>query len=113
MSLITNEQRKQLLRNGKFNAFRRDRGEFEIDYKPVVKLYVPGQPWIWLLGEINPDERDQAYGLWDAGRGPFLGTTSLFELGLIRDIRSDNRFVPMMSLEAYFADAYVNGRIVA
>jgi hypothetical protein len=113
MSLITSEQFKQLFKNGKFNAIRRDRGEFEIDFKPVVKLVVPGQPWIWLLGEINPDDRDQVYGLWDVGRGPVLAQTSLFELSIIRDIARDEGFVPLKSLQAYFEEASVTGRIIA
>jgi Protein of unknown function (DUF2958) len=105
MPLITEEQRERLLHNGRFNSFRRGRGEFEIDFKPVVKLYVPAEPWVWLLGELSPDDGDQVYGLWDVGRGPQLGWASLQELDLIRDIQRDDRFVPVKSLREYFEEA--------
>lgn len=114
MSLITNEHHKLMLRNGRFNTYRREQGAFEIDFKPVVKLHVPGTSCLWLLAEIDPDNPDTAYGLCDLGSGqPELGYVSLFELSSLRDIARDEAFVAMQSLGAYAEVARLHGRIVA
>jgi hypothetical protein len=41
MKLVTEEQKERLIDNGRYNAIRRSRGEFEIDYMPVVKIFCP------------------------------------------------------------------------
>jgi Protein of unknown function (DUF2958) len=112
MTLITDEQRKRLLHNGRFNTFRRERGEFEIDYKPVVKLHAPTHPYLCLLSEIDPDDPDRIYGLWDTGRGPKLGYGSLFIVGIVRDIRREENFVPTKSIGEYAQEAFALGRII-
>jgi hypothetical protein len=81
MELLLPEHRKQLLRNGQFNAIRSERGEFEIDYMPVVKLFCPWGGGTWLLTELDPDNPDIAFGLCDLGFGfPELGSVSLTEM---------------------------------
>jgi hypothetical protein len=114
MELLLNEHRERMLRNGRFNAFRRERGECEIDHKPVVKLFVPGKPYLWLLGEINPDDHDQVYAVCDIGNGePTLQCVSLFELGLMNGIVRDDRFIATKSIGAYALEAQLNARILA
>ncbi len=114
MLLITSEQRKLLLQQGRFNKFRREQEEFEIDFKPVVKLFVPNKPFIWLLSEIDPDDYDLVYGLCDTGIGqPTLRFVRLCELDLVRDIQRDETFAAIQSLGAYAEEARLHQRIIA
>lgn len=114
MELLLPQHRKELLKNGRFNAFRRERGECEIDFKPVVKLAVAGKPYMWLLSELDPDDRDRLYGVCDIGNGhPTLQYVSLFELGLIDGIARNDTFVAMKSIGAYAEEARIRQRIIA
>ncbi|MEJ0076842.1 MAG: DUF2958 domain-containing protein [Alphaproteobacteria bacterium] len=119
MSLITNEQREQLLKQGKFNTFRRDRGEFEIDFKPVVKLFCPWGGGTWLLSELDPDDPDIAFGLCDLGFGfPELGSVSIEELESVTGpfgltIERDLHFIAVKSLGEYAEEARAFERIVS
>src|SRR3569833_4454677 len=71
--LITDEQRAQLLANGRQSL---DNDDF--DPPPVVKLFTPDADATWLLTEIDPDDHDHAFGLCDLGHGfPELGYVSL------------------------------------
>lgn len=119
MSLITSEQRKHLLNNGRFNAYRRANREFEIDFKPVVKLFCPWGGGTWLLSELDPDEPDIAFGLCDLGLGcPELGSVRLSEIESVTGpgglgIERDLHFTPMQSVGAYADEARALGRIHA
>lgn len=119
MNLITEEQRILLLQNGRFNSIRRDRGEFEIDHKPVVKLFTPRGGATWLLSEFYPNDTDVAFGLCDLGFGfPELGCVRLSELEGLTDlfgpaVERDLHFVAVKSLREYAADAWRNKRIIA
>lgn len=119
MELITKEQKEQLLRQGKFNAYRRDTGQFEIDWKPVVMLFIPYSNAAWLLGELNPNDPDQAFGLCDPGWGfAELGTVRLSELEHMVSpngfrVEQNPDFVPRQSLGAYAEEARVSRGIVA
>lgn len=74
MKLFTDEQYQQLLENGLPE-------NTDQDHPPVVKLVLPGTDCIWLLSEIDPDNKDIAFGLCDLGMGfPELGYVSLNEL---------------------------------
>jgi len=85
MKLITAEIRAKLLANGKANRLRRDAGQDETDFRPVVKLFTPDGACTWLLTEIDPDEPDIAFGLCDLGMGcPELGNVSLSEIASVR-----------------------------
>ncbi|HEX3885382.1 MAG TPA: DUF2958 domain-containing protein [Stellaceae bacterium] len=76
MYLFTKAQFGQLLANG------RDRDQ---DHLPVVKLFTPDANCTWLLSEVDPEERDIAFGLYDLGQGfPELGCVSLAELRSVR-----------------------------
>ncbi len=78
MKLITKEQLEQLKRNG--SPENRDK-----DHKPVIKLFLPGTNFTWLLTEINPEEPTIAFDLCDLGMGfPELGYVSLEELESLR-----------------------------
>jgi hypothetical protein len=80
MTLITDEQREQLLDNGA----AAQRGECRDPY-PVVKLFTPDAGATWLLIELDPDDGDTALGLCDPGLGfPELSRVRLSELVSIR-----------------------------
>lgn len=107
MELLTQEQREQMLANGRANV---NREETE-DFAPVVRLYCPWSEAIWLLTELDPDDPDLAFGLCDLGMGfPELGRVRLSELAAIEGpqslrIRRDESFTPSrrLSTYAYFA----------
>jgi hypothetical protein len=111
--LITDEQRAQLLANGRQSVERDD-----FDPLPVVKLFTPDAGATWLLTEIDPDEADLAFGLCDLGLGsPELGWVSLAELATVRGrlglpIERDPHFAATKPLSAYARDARLAGRIV-
>ncbi|MET3514974.1 hypothetical protein ABIC63_002757 [Pseudacidovorax sp. 1753] len=113
-TLITEEQRVQLLENG-----RQSRDERQFDPIPVVKLFTPDAGATWLLTEIDPDDVDRAFGLCDLGWGcPELGWVSLRELGALRGplglpVERDLGFHPTRSITAYADEARRAGRIVA
>ena len=57
-ALLTDEQRTQLLANGRITAEGGDH-----DPQPVVKLFTPDAHATWLLTELDPEDGDTAYGL--------------------------------------------------
>lgn len=110
MKLLTQQQREQLLANGRTNQGR----ENPEDFKPVVKLYCPWGLAIWLLTELDPENPDIAFGLCDLGMGfPELGSVSLDELaravgpGGLR-IERDLHFTPTKTLSAYAREAHAH-----
>ena len=110
--LITDEQRAQLLANGRDSI---ENPHF--DPLPVVKLFTPNAGATWLLTELDAD--DIAFGLCDLGQGfPELGYVSLAELESLRGrwglpIERDLHFVADKQLSAYAREARMAGRIVA
>ncbi|WP_304308604.1 DUF2958 domain-containing protein [Pseudacidovorax intermedius] len=113
-TLVTDEQRAQLLENG-----RQARDQRHPDPQPVVKLFTPDAGATWLLTEIDPENPDLAFGLCDLGHGCLeLGWVSLAELAAVRGplglpIERDLGFRPDRSFEAYAREARRAGRIVA
>lgn len=111
--LITDEQRAQLLANG-----RQSLEQENFDPAPVVKLFTPDAGATWLLTEIDPDDHDHAFGLCDLGLGyPELGWVSLAELATVRgqlglSIERDLHFEAQKRLSAYAREARLAGRIV-
>ncbi|WP_345797197.1 DUF2958 domain-containing protein [Castellaniella sp. MT123] len=111
--LITDEQRAQLLANGRARAEGRD-----IDPAPVVKLFTPDAHATWLLTELDPEDGDTAFGLCDIGIGmPELGTVRISELASIvgplkLPIERDLYFVAKRSLSDYARLARINGSII-
>uniref|UniRef100_C5CWG5 DUF2958 domain-containing protein n=1 Tax=Variovorax paradoxus (strain S110) TaxID=543728 RepID=C5CWG5_VARPS len=110
--LITDEQRAQLLANGRESV---ENSHF--DPRPVVKLFTPNAGATWLLTEL--DSEDIAFGLCDLGQGfPELGYVSLAELESLRarwglPIERDLHFVADKRLSGYAREARLAGRIVA
>ena len=111
--LITDEQRTQLLANG-----RQSLENENFDPPPVVKLFTPDAGATWLLTEIDPDDHDHAFGLCDLGLGaPELGWVSLQELTTVRGrlglpVERELHFRAEKRLSAYARDARLAGRIV-
>lgn len=112
-ALITDEQRAQLLANGR----ARTEGQ-ALDPLPVVRLFTPDAHATWLLAALDPEDGDTAYGLCDIGIGlPDLGTVRLSELASIvgpqkRPIERDLYFVAQRTLSEYTRLAQRNGSII-
>ena len=112
--LITEEQRAQLLANG-----RQSIQHPNFDPRPVVKLFTPDAGATWLLTEIDPDDDDHAHGLCDLGQGfPELGWVSLAELRALRGplrlpVERDLYFQADKSISVYAREARMAGCIVA
>lgn len=111
--LITDEQRAQLLANG-----RQSLEQENFDPAPVVKLFTPDAGATWLLSEIDPDDHDHAFGLCDLGLGfPELGWVSLAEIATVRGrlglpVERELHFEAQKRLSAYAREARLAGRIV-
>jgi len=94
-----------------------ERGEPDINFKPVVKLFTPDTQCTWLLTEID-DGTDLAFGLCDLGLGcPELGYVSLLELATVRGklglpIERDLHFEADKPISAYADEARSRGHII-
>ena len=112
-ALISDEQRAQLLANGRITA---DGGDHNLE--PVVKLFTPDGHATWLLTELDPEDGDTAYGLFDIGIGmPELGTVRISDLASIvgplkRSIERDLYFSAKRTLSEYTRLARINGSII-
>ncbi len=112
--LITDEQRAQLLANG-----RQSLEQETFDPAPVVKLFTPDADATWLLTEMEPDDHDHVFGLCNLGLGyPELGLVSLAELATVRgrlglSVERDLHFNPQKRLSVYAREARLVGWIVA
>lgn len=87
--------------------------------RPLVKLFMPDGPGIWLLTELDPSDPTRAFGLCDPHLGsPELGHVCLLELAALRGrlrrpVERDLHFRANRSLSAYAADARAFRRISA
>lgn len=85
---------------------------------PIVRLFQPDGPGVWLVSEIDPDDQDRAYGLADHGVGaPELGDFSLGELAGLRGrlglaVERDRSFRPRLHLDKLARLAAEAGRII-
>jgi hypothetical protein len=113
MGLLTQEQREQMIANGRANAGR----EESIDFMPVVRLLCPWSNAVWLLTELDPDDPDIGFGLCDPGLGfPELGSVRLSEMEAIEGpcglrIVRDASYVPTRPLSTYARFARTASRI--
>lgn len=111
--LITDEQRAQLLANGRITAEGGDH-----DPQPVVKLFTPDAHATWLLTELNPADEDTAFGLCDIGIGmPELGTVRISDLASIvgplkQPVARDLYFTAKRTLSEYTRLARINGSFI-
>lgn len=113
MTLITQEQRAQLLANGALSNTDEDR-----DPWPIVKLFTPDGSATWLLASLDPECPDIAFGLCDLGFGhPEMGSVRLSEIEQVRGglglpVERDLHFTARQPLGAYARDAHRAGQIV-
>ena len=108
MALLTASLRAQLEENGGRQHPLKGTKD-EIDFRPVVRLYTPLMQAVWLLTEIDPEDRDMAFGLCALGdRHRTLDYVSLKELegrfGL-ELVKRDESFQADQPLSSYAARA--------
>ena len=119
MELLSGEQRRQLIDNGRVNAAHIARDGNTRDFAPVVKLFCPWRAATWLISELNPDDPDLAHCLADLGFGtPELGSARISELAAVRGpgglgIERDLHFKAKATLSEYAAEARERGFIAA
>lgn len=112
-TLMTDEQRVLLLRNGRIAADGTPH-----DPLPVLRLYTPDAHATWLLASLDPVDGDTAYGLIDLGLGmPELGHVRLSDLASIvgprqQPVMRDRYFKAVRALSEYVRLAQENGSIV-
>lgn len=112
-SLVTAEDRTQLLANGQTRVADND-----TDSLPVVRLFTPDAHATWLLASLDPADGDTAYGLIDLGLGmPELGHVKLSDLASIvgprqQPVMRDRYFQATRTLSDYARLAQANGSIV-
>lgn len=111
-SLITDDQRAQLLANGLARVASQN-----IDPLPVVHLFTPDAHATWLLAALDPTDGDTAWGLIDLGIGmPGLGYVKLSDLASIvgprkQPVMRDRYFQPVRRLSEHLRLAEENGSI--
>lgn len=111
MHIFTLQQYEKLLQNG-------SPGERGKDHTPVVKLFLPGTAFTWLLTELDPEEPTFAFGLCDLGMGfPELGTVDLEEILSLRvqnvfRVEKDLYFNGKFPISAYARAALANDCII-
>ncbi len=112
-SLITEDDRAQLLANGRARAAAQ-----AFDPPPVVLLFTPDAHVTWLLVSLDPADGDTAYGLVDMGLGmPELGEIKLSDLASIvgpnkLPVARDRYFRAVRPLSEYLRLAQENGSIL-
>ncbi|MGZ8214512.1 MAG: DUF2958 domain-containing protein [Methylosarcina sp.] len=118
MKFLTKDIHSKLLENGKKQDPVRGTDE-EIDFKPVVKFFMPDASCTWLLTELDPDDPDIAFGLCDLGLGcPELGGVRISELAQLRGrlglpVERDLHFKADKTLSQYASEALKLERINA
>lgn len=111
MSLLSPTIRTMLLANGEQSA-----KVYHFDPVPLVRLYNPIGPAVWLASELHADG-DTLFGLADLGLGcPELGCFSLRAIEAIRfayglSIERDHAFAPTHRLSLWTEAARVAGSI--
>lgn len=110
--LITDEEREQLLANGRARATSQS-----IDPLPVVRIFTPDAHVTWLLAFLDPEDGDTAHGLIDLGIGmPEVGAVQLSALASIvgprkQPVMRDRYFQAVRPLSEYVRLAQENGSI--
>lgn len=108
---FTNDERERLIAAGRLQAD-------DDAIVPLARLFQPDGPGVWLVGELDPDDPDRAYGLADMGVGtPEMGTFSLSEIADLRGalnlpVERDVAFSPHATLAEIGRWATAAGRIV-
>ena len=118
MKLFTKPILKKLITNG-LRYKNNDPKYNSSEEKPIVKLFSPDGGFTGLIVEINPDDLDTVFGLFDLGLGfPELGYNSLREILRYRGvlglpIERDRYFTPRKTLQKYAEEANTNQHISA
>ena len=108
MTLITDEIRPLLIRNGQAPW---------IDHLPVVRFDYPGDEATWLISEIDREDPDILFGLVDYGLGcPGYGSIRLTELRSFKNplglgVRRNTTFQPRHPISIYVVAAREAGAI--
>ncbi len=111
--LITDEERAQLLANGRARAAAQ-----ALDPLPVVRLFTPAAHATWLLASLDPADGDTAFGIMDVGIGmPEMGQIKLSDLASIvgpnkLPVTRDRYFKAVRPLSEYLRLAQENGSIL-
>lgn len=106
------EIQHRLLKNGELHQdLAATNAPFRLVFFPVVKLFVPGTDLAWFLTQIDPADRDRAFGLHIDGGRRRLGHVSLSEIAWMRGpsgapVTWDHDFMAAKTLTAYAADDY-------
>jgi hypothetical protein len=117
MELLIPSIREALLRNGRIRKSAHLNGDPEIDFIPVVKLFMPDAACVWLLTEIDPYQPDIAFGLCDLGVGcPEVGSERIRIIEMLRGERGmpverDLSFAPRHTLRVYARAAWAAKKI--
>lgn len=112
MQLLTPEQTRQLLANGRALAA----GEtLPHALRPVAKLFTPDAGCTWLIAALDPEDPDQATALCDLATG-FVTIEKILMSDfqsltgpLCLPIKSDPGFQPAHTLRGYQEQARANG----
>lgn len=116
MKLLTKSITEQLLRNGMLQD-RLAGTDAEPDFFPVVKLFTPDANCTWILTELDPADKDIAFGLCDLGMGfPEIGSVSIAELESVKGklglpVERDFHFAPRHTISVYASAARSAGAI--
>ncbi len=111
-SLVTDEQRAQLLANGHARV-----ADAQADLWPVARLFTPDAHATWLLTALDPADGNTAWGLCDVGIGmPEVGSIKLSDLAAIvgpqrMPVRRDLHFHAARPMSEYLRLAQANGSI--
>jgi hypothetical protein len=108
MKLFTQKELEQLIRNGSPENYGKD-------HIPVVKLFLPGTAFTWLLTDVDWEYQNIAFGLCDLGMNcPELGSVDLDELQSVRNpfrVERDYYFEGKYPISVYARAAYRYGAI--
>lgn len=119
MKLLTKDQERRLLANGRRKAAKTEKDADKTEFVPVVKLFCPWGAATWLLTELDTEDPDIAFGLCDLGMGnPELGRVRLSELAELRGpgglrIERDRFFKPDKTIGRYANEARQLGYVRA
>jgi hypothetical protein len=103
--VATKAQWEKLLQNGR----NRDQ-----DHAPVVKYFDPYGPSTWLISEVDPENKDIAFGLCDLGMdSPELGSVLLSEMCRLQTLERDIHFVTQLPMSQWATASQESGQISA
>lgn len=118
MMLLTKALKDKLIENSNVNRALNAKNKDTIDFKPVIKFFMPSGGATWLFTEYDPDN-NELFGLCDLGMGePELGYVSFEEISRVKGsfglgVERDMSFVANKTLSEYAKEARELQRINA